>query len=249
MPAKIPEQLMKLDIVYEDDNIVALSKPSGLLSIPDRYNQSIPCLYHEAALKYEQLFVVHRLDKDTSGLIVFAKTEESHRYMSQLFEGRNVEKYYLAIVNGRPIKTSGSIVAPIAEHPNHKGRMSIQKKGRFAHTDYELVETWNGYSLLKLRIHTGRTHQIRVHMQHLGTPVVGDPFYGNGAPLLLSSVKKKFRLAENAEEERPLISRLALHASELIFTDMKGKKQDIIAPLPKDMSVSIKQLTKWGKER
>lgn len=238
---------MKLEIIYEDEDIVALSKPSGLLSIPDRYNNTIPCLYHEVAKQYEQLFVVHRLDKDTSGLILFAKNEDSHRYMSQLFEGRDVEKYYLAIVHGRPLKEKGSIVAPIAEHPTHKGRMSVQKKGRFAHTDYEVQETWNGYSLLRLRIHTGRTHQIRVHLQHLGHPLVADPFYGNGATLMLSSIKKKFRLSENAEEERPLLSRLGLHASQLIFTNRKGEKQEINAPLPKDMSVTIKQLTKWGK--
>ncbi len=238
---------MKFEIIYEDDDIVALNKPSGLLSIPDRYNDTIPCLYHEVAKAYDKLFVVHRLDKDTSGLIVFAKNEESHKYMSQLFEGRDIEKYYLAIVNGKPFKTSGSIVAPIAEHPTWKGRMSIQKKGRFAHTDYEVLESWSSFSLLKLRIFTGRTHQIRVHLQHLGTPVVGDPFYGNGGTLLLSSFKKKFKLAESEEEERPLLSRLGLHASELVFTDAKGVKKSITAPLPKDMSVTLKQLAKWAK--
>jgi len=237
---------MKFEIVYEDEDIVAYNKPSGLLSIPDRYNAEIPCLYHMAAKDYKQLFVVHRLDKDTSGLIVFAKNEESHKFMSGLFEGRDVEKYYLAIVNGRPFKDKGSITAPIAEHPTHKGRMSIQKKGRFAHTDYEVEKSWNQFSLLRLRIHTGRTHQIRVHMQHLGNPIVCDPFYGNGGTLLLSSIKKKFKLAENAEEERPLLSRLALHASQLKFTDKDGHKKEINAPLPKDLTVTIKQLDKWG---
>lgn len=239
---------MKFEIIYEDDDIVALNKPSGLLSIPDRYNDTIPCLYHEVAKKYDKLFVVHRLDKDTSGLIVFAKSEESHKYMSQLFEGRDIEKYYLAIVNGKPFKSSGSIIAPIAEHPVRKGRMSIQKKGRFAHTDYEVLEMWNNFSLLKLRIFTGRTHQIRVHLQHLGNPVVCDPFYGNGGTLLLSSIKKKFKLGENEEEERPLLSRLALHASELIFIDRMGEKKRIEAPLPKDMSVTLKQLAKWSNK-
>jgi 23S rRNA pseudouridine1911/1915/1917 synthase len=237
---------MKFDIIYEDDDIVAVNKPSGLLSIPDRYNDTIPCLYHQMAAGYEKLFVVHRLDKDTSGLIVFAKNEDSHKYMSQLFEGRNVEKYYLAIVNGKPIKPAGSIVAPIAEHPNRKGRMSVQKKGRFAHTDYKLEKEWSGFSLLRLQIFTGRTHQIRVHMQHLGNPIVCDPFYGTGGTLLLSSIKKKFKLAENAEEEKPLLSRLGLHASELKFVNRKGEPMDIIAPMPKDLSVAIKQLDKWA---
>lgn len=238
---------MKFEIVYEDDHIVAVNKPSGMLSIPDRYNNEIPCLYHEVAAHYPQLFVIHRLDRDTSGLIVFAKNEESHKYMSQLFESRDVEKYYLALVNGRPFKASGSIIAPIAEHPNHKGRMSVQKKGRFAHTDYEVLEVWNGYALLKLRIFTGRTHQIRVHMQHLGNPIVCDPFYGSGGTLLLSSIKKKFKLGDKEEEERPLLSRLGLHATQLIFIDMQGERREITAPLPKDMSVTIKQLGRWGK--
>lgn len=238
---------MTFDIIFEDDDIVAVNKPSGMLSIPDRYNDTIPCLYHAVAARYDQLFVVHRLDKDTSGLIVFAKNEESHKYMSQLFQGRDVEKYYLALVNGRPFKTSGSIIAPIAEHPTRKGRMSVQKKGRFAHTDYELLDSWNSFSLLKLRIFTGRTHQIRVHLQHLGNPIVCDPFYGSSEPLLLSSIKKKFKLSENVEEEKPLLNRLALHASQLVFVNPKGEKLDITAPLPKDMSVTIKQLGKWGK--
>ncbi len=237
---------MKLEVIFENEDLVAYNKPSGLLSIPDRYNDTIPCLYHEAAKRYDKLFVLHRLDKDTSGVICFAKNEESHRYMSQLFEGRDVEKYYLAIVNGRPIKDAGSIVAPIAEHPNHKGRMSIQKKGRFAHTDYEVLEKWNGFSLLRLRIHTGRTHQIRVHLQHLGHPVVGDPFYGSGGTLLLSAFKKKFKLSEKEEEERPLISRLALHSTQLVFHSPKGERTIIDAPLPKDMAVTIKQLSKWA---
>lgn len=239
---------MKFDILYEDNDIVAINKPSGMLSIPDRYNDSIPCLYHEVAKHYDQLFVVHRLDRDTSGIIVFAKNEESHRYMSQLFEGRDVAKYYLALVNGRPFKDSGSIIAPIAEHPTRKGRMSIQKKGRFAHTDYEVQEKWNGFSLLKLRIFTGRTHQIRVHLQHLGNPIVADPFYGDNMPLRLSSIKKKFKLSEKEEEERPLLSRLALHASQLIFHNARTEKVTIDAPLPKDMAVSVKQLDRWARQ-
>ena len=237
---------MKLEVIFKNEDLVAYNKPSGLLSIPDRYNDTIPCLYHEAAKHYDKLFVVHRLDKDTSGVICFARNEESHKYISGLFEGRDVEKYYLAIVHGRPIKQSGSIVAPIAEHPNHKGRMSIQKKGRFAHTDYEVLEKWNGFSLLKLRIHTGRTHQIRVHLQHLGHPIVGDPFYGNGSTLLLSAIKKKFKLSENEEAERPLISRLALHSNKLVLVSAGGERIEIEAPLPKDMAVTIKQLSKWA---
>lgn len=239
---------MKLDLIYEDDNLVFYNKPSGMLSIPDRYNETIPNLYHEAAKHFDQLFVVHRLDKDTSGLICFAKSDRSHKYMSQLFENREVEKYYQGIVHGVPAKSSGSIIAPIAEHPNHKGRMSVQKKGRFSHTDYEVAQSWKGFSLLNIRIHTGRTHQIRVHLQHIGHPLVGDPFYGNGKSLYLSSIKKKFKLSANEEEERPMIGRLALHAARLVFTDPDGVRKDIRADLPKDMSVTLKLLTRWANQ-
>lgn len=237
---------MKFEIIYEDQDIVAVNKPSGLLSIPDRYKADIPCLYHEVALRYDELYVVHRLDRDTSGIILFARNAASHKYFSQLFEGRDVSKYYLALVNGKPVKTAGTIIAPIAEHPNHKGRMSVQKKGRFAHTDYQLEKYWNSFSLLRLQIFTGRTHQIRVHMQHLGTPVVADPFYGDGKGIYLSSFKKKFKLSEDKEEEQPLIGRLALHAHRLLFTNAQGQKMELEAPLPRDMAVAIKQMDKWG---
>ncbi len=236
---------MKYQIVFEDDDIVLFDKPSGLLSIPDRYNAAIPCLYHEVARQYKELFVVHRLDKDTSGLICFAKSRDSHKYMSQLFESREVEKYYTAIVSGVPQQTSGSIIEPIGEHPVHKGRMIVHRKGRPAHTDYEVIQSWKNFSLLTLRIHTGRTHQIRVHLQHLGHSIVGDEFYGNTPKLMLSAIKRKFKIAEE-EEERPLLGRLALHASRLVFRDRAGNERSVTCPLPKDMSVAVKQLSKWN---
>ena len=233
---------MKFDIIYEDDDIVAVNKPSGLLSIPDRYNNTIPCLYHQMAAGYEKLFVVHRLDKDTSGLIVFAKNEDSHKYMSQLFEGRDVEKYYLAIVNGRPIKEAGTIIAPIAEHPTHKGRMSVQKKGRFAHTDYELKQTWNGFSLLRLRIFTGRTHQIRVHMQHIGHPLFNDDTYG-GNRIVKGTIFAKYKqFIENCFE---IIPRHALHAQTLGFIHPRTRQPiQFESPLPDDFK---NVLEKWRR--
>lgn len=239
---------MRLEPIYEDSDIVAYNKPSGLLSIPDRYNKDIPCLYHLAAALHEDLFVVHRLDKDTSGVICFAKNEASHKYMSGLFESREPEKYYLALVHGRPMQQKGSITVPIAPHPVHKGRMSVQKKGRSSRTDYEVLEMWHAFSLLKLRLYTGRTHQIRVHLQHLGHPVVCDPFYGQESPVYLSAIKKKFKLSAKEDEvERPLLQRLGLHASSLIFTNAKGLRVEIEAPLPKDMAVTLKQLAKWAR--
>jgi 23S rRNA pseudouridine955/2504/2580 synthase/23S rRNA pseudouridine1911/1915/1917 synthase len=237
---------MKSDLIFENNDLIAFSKPSGLLSIPDRYNAALPCLLHEAQRKYGKLFVVHRLDKDTSGLICFAKNEHSHRYLSQLFQDRKVVKSYLAIVQGVPLKPSFSIKAPIDAHPVQKGRMCIAKKGKPAHTDYETIEVWKNFALLKIQIHTGRTHQIRVHLQHIGHPVVGDAFYGSGESLFLSSFKKKFKLSEKEETERPLISRLALHSASLQFTAEDGTEMNLEAPLPRDMSAVLKQFSKWN---
>lgn len=238
---------MKFNPIYEDEDIIAFNKPSGMLSIPDRYNSELPNLYKEVSPHHGQLFLVHRIDKDTSGLMCFAKHEQSHKYMSQLFENRQIEKYYRALVHGHPLQPSGSITAPIAEHLTHKGRMVVQPKGRASRTDYETVESWKGYALLRLQLHTGRTHQIRVHLQFLGHPIVCDPFYGDGKPLLLSSIKKRYKHSGGLEEEeRPLLARLALHASELIFTNEKGQHVHITAPLSKDMEATIKQLNKWA---
>lgn len=237
---------MKPDVIFENNDLIAFSKPSGLLSIPDRYNGSLPCLLHEAQRQYGKLFVVHRLDKDTSGLICFAKNEHSHRYLSQLFQDRKAAKFYLAIVQGIPLKPAFSITAPIEAHPVQKGRMCISRKGKPAHTDYETLRVWKNFSLLKIQIHTGRTHQIRVHLQHIGHPVVGDAFYGSGESLFLSSFKKKFKLSEKEEAERPLLNRLALHASSLRFTAENGTGMIIEAPLPRDMSATLNQLSKWN---
>jgi 23S rRNA pseudouridine1911/1915/1917 synthase len=237
---------MKLETVFENENLVAFNKPSGMLSIPDRYDAEKPCIKNIAEKAYGKLFVVHRIDRDTSGLIVFAKNEESHKYLSQLFQSRNIEKYYIAIVQGNPFTPSGTIEKGIMPHPTIKGRMVVNAKGKEARTDYEVLQSFSGFSVVRLRIYTGRTHQIRVHMKDLGYPLVCDPVYGHDKPVYLSDFKKKFKLSINELDERPILSRLALHAHQIKFQDMDGQKIDIIAPLSKDMSATIKQMEKWA---
>ncbi|HLY71971.1 MAG TPA: RNA pseudouridine synthase, partial [Puia sp.] len=122
------------------------------------------------------------------------------------------------------------------------------KKGKPSITDYEVLEEFGSYSLVQFHIHTGRTHQIRVHMQHLGHPVVCDELYGNGEPVLVSSFKKKFKLSKFAEEEKPILSRLALHAWSLEIPDANGNEYTIEAPMPKDMKAFLQQLRKWNKK-
>lgn len=233
---------MRPDIIFENDQFVAVNKPSGLLSIPDRLGQELS-LKDLLKSKYGDIYTVHRLDKDTSGIIVFAKDEETHKQLSQLFEGREVEKFYLGLVHGKLMNENGSVDAAIMEHPGKTGKMVTHVKGKVSLTDYTVLESFRLYSWLQFQIHTGRTHQIRVHMQHIGHPIVCDELYGDPAPILLSALKKKFKLSKDAEEERPLMSRLALHSHRLTFT-LNEEKFELEAELPKDLRAMLQQLRK-----
>jgi 23S rRNA pseudouridine955/2504/2580 synthase/23S rRNA pseudouridine1911/1915/1917 synthase len=195
--------------------------------------------------KYSSIYTVHRLDRETSGLILFAKNEIAHKHLSALFAERITEKYYLGIALGSSIEKKGTIDAPIAEHPVKKGTMVIYRKGKESLTEYEVVEDFKIYSLMQFKILTGRTHQIRVHAKHIGHPIACDKLYGDGKPIFLSSIKHKFKLSKNEEEEKPILNRLALHSHKLKFTDINGKIFDLEAPLPKDMKATLQQLRKW----
>ncbi len=234
---------MKLDIVFQNEHFIAINKPAGLLSIPDRFGKD-PSLKTILLEKFGKIFTVHRLDKDTSGLIVFAKDEATHKYLSQLFESHAVEKYYLGLVQGTLMNKKGTIDVPLMEHPGKTTLMMTHKKGKPSVTDYEVIEDFGLFSLLQFRIHTGRTHQIRVHMKHLGNSIVCDDLYGDRQPILLSSFKRKFNLSKNELDERPMLNRLALHSFQLKFTDGQGVRQELEAPLAKDMRALLQQLRK-----
>lgn len=234
-------------IIFENDDFIAINKEAGMLTIPDRHDEKQLSLYKILNHQYGKIFIVHRLDRDTSGLILFAKNETTHKYLSQLFEQRNIEKKYLGIVRGSIPEKNGSINEPIAEHPVKKGMMIISKKGKPSLTNYEVLEDYGIYSLVEFEIHSGRTHQIRVHLKSIGHPIICDEIYGDGKPILLSSFKKKYKLSDNELEERPLISRLALHSASLRFTDIRGEQFFLEAPLPKDMKALLQQLRKNRK--
>lgn len=231
-------------IIFENDDFVAINKEPGVLSIPDRHDETQLSLYTILTQKYGRIFIVHRLDRDTSGLILFAKNEGTHKYLSQLFEQRNIQKKYLGIVRGSMPEKTGSVNEPIAEHPVKKGVMSVSKKGKPSLTNYEVLEDYGIYSLVQFEIQSGRTHQIRVHTKYIGHPIICDEVYGDGKPILLSSFKKKYKLSQNDLEERPIISRLALHSHSLHFKDIHQKEFFIEAPLPKDMKALVQQLKK-----
>lgn len=240
---------MKLEILYEDDDLIIVNKPSGLLVIPDRFDASLPSLNKMLEAKYDQrIWVAHRLDKETSGVICFAKNEAAHKYLSTIFMEREVSKYYAGIVNGIVVPEEGRIENLIAEHPAVYGKMVVAKKeGKISVTDYRVSEQWPLYALMQFQIHTGRTHQIRVHMQYIGHPLVCDDLYGDGKPFYVSTIKRRYNMAKHDEEERPLLNRVALHAYRLEFETVSGKLVTADAPLPKDMAATVNQLNKWCK--
>jgi 23S rRNA pseudouridine955/2504/2580 synthase/23S rRNA pseudouridine1911/1915/1917 synthase len=237
--------MLKPEILLETDRWIALNKPYGLLSIPDREGRDVS-LKQLLQEKYGQIFTVHRLDRNTSGVIVFAKDEETHKFLSQAFEERSVQKFYLGIVTGTLSPKKGTIDQPIAENSTKRGMMIIHKRGKASVTDYEVLEAFGKYSFVRFQIHTGRTHQIRVHMQYLGHPLICDDLYGDPSPILISSIKRKFKLSKNDLEERPIMNRLALHAAELQFTDASGTDYKLEAEMPKDMRALLQQLKKWA---
>ena len=233
-------------ILLENDDFVAINKPSGLLSIPDREGKDVS-LKTLLKINYGEIFTVHRLDRETSGIVVFAKNEGSHKFLSQQFENRETTKIYNGLVLGQPLENSGVINEPISEHPSKKGMMAVYKKGKESITEYEVVENFRLFSWMRFKILTGRTHQIRVHMKFLGNPIACDPLYGDGKPVFISQLKSRYKLSQSEEEERPLLNRLALHAAELKFKTMDGKEVFLEAPLPKDLKAIVNQLKKWKK--
>jgi 23S rRNA pseudouridine1911/1915/1917 synthase len=180
--------------------------------------------------------IVHRLDRGTSGLLVVAKDDETHRSLVRQFASRTVEKEYLALVLGLPARATGEVDAPIGRDPVHRQKMSVRApRGREARTSWRVEERFDGAALLRVRIHTGRTHQIRVHLASIGHPVAGDPVYGGTRTP--SSRRAEARAALQSLE-RP-----ALHAARLAFTHpASGDRLALEAPLPEDLHRVLERL-------
>lgn len=240
---------MKLSqhIIFQNEDLIVINKPSGLLSIPDREGKELS-LKALLLQEFGQIYTVHRLDRDTSGVIIFAKNETAHKFLSQQFEDRKTEKLYNGMVIGEPAPAEGSVDAPIAPHPVKPGVMSIHRSGKQALTDYKVLESYGTYSWMEFRIHTGRTHQIRIHMKEIGYPLVADEVYGDGKPILLSALKAKFKLSKYADEQ-PILGRLALHAYSLGIQLPDGKIQTFTAEAPKDLRATLQQLEKIKQKK
>ena len=196
-PVELLAEDLPLDIVYEDAELIVLNKPKDMVVHPAPGHSSgtlvNALLYHcgdslSGIGGQQRPGIVHRLDKDTSGLMLAAKTDRAHQSLSAQLSDRSLSRVYQALLRGTPRQSEGVVDAPIGRHPTDRKRMAVSvKNGRPARTRYQVLESFPGFSLVQCRLETGRTHQIRVHMAHIGHPVAGDTVYGGGSVLGLDS--------------------------------------------------------------
>lgn len=231
-------------LLYEDDDYVIMDKSAKLLSLPDRWDLEIPNAFGYMSDLFGKIYVIHRLDKDTSGIMAFAKNEKAHAHACKLFEAREMEKEYIAILEGNLSNTEGTIDQALMSIPSGKGKQQIHSEGKASITGYKVVDYFRGYTLVNFYPKTGRTHQIRVHAAHLGSPLLCDRMYGFSHEFKISTIKKKKYKIKKDEVERPLLTRHALHAKKLSFRNEAGKLISIEAETPKDIRATINQMKK-----
>lgn len=243
----IPEAI-PLDVLYEDEFLVAINKPAGMVVHPAKGHWS-GTLTAALAHHFSKLSdaggptrpgIVHRLDRETSGVILIAKTNEVHYKLCAQFEARDVQKTYMTIVSGHLDRDRDRIIQPIGHHPYQREKMAIRSghpSSRYAETQFEVVERFPGYALLKVFPKTGRTHQIRLHLAHIGCPVLCDRLYAGHSQITRGQLHRRLArgLPLRAEDAEVVLSRQALHAAEIEFTHPKTEQAlRITAPLPED---------------
>jgi 23S rRNA pseudouridine1911/1915/1917 synthase len=232
----------KVEIIYQDDDILVINKPASVSVTKDRTGAT-----QLKDLLSAQLRLVHRLDKDTSGVMLLAKNVEAQTKFTTYFEKRQVKKTYLAIVAGFVPAPQGTIDAPLTRDPKNTTLMCIaKKKGKESATNWRLLADFGRFALLAVEPLTGRTHQIRVHLPSIRLPLAIDPLYGSSQPILLSEFKSEYRLGK-FQVEKPLIERLTLHAYQLVIPEGTENRPDcFIAKLDKKFTACLKMLTKYN---
>ena len=250
--APVPEDI-PIPVIHEDDKLVVVNKPPGMVTHPAKGNWS-GTLVNALQFHFDKLSttagdhrpgIVHRLDRDTSGLLIVAKCDQAHKLLAAQFEARTIAKQYLAIVRGEPSRDSDFIEKPIGPHPIDRERMAIRPPedgGKEAATFYEVLERFGGHALVRCRPKTGRTHQIRVHLTHIGHPIVADKMYAGQSRLTVGDL--------GGEGDEVLIERQALHAHRLEFVDPSTNQRiKLEAPIPEDMARTIEALRLAMKRR
>ncbi len=237
-----PRELPKFAVIHEDDRVIAFNKTPGISVIPERYQGAIS-LKTLAEERFGRLWTVHRIDKDTSGVIVFARDAEAHKSLNDQFERHETKKIYAAVVEGEMADQEMRIDIPLAPDPGKPGRMRPSARGKESLTTIRVRERFRGYTYIEAEPFTGRQHQIRVHCKAVGLPLAIDPVYGNHTQILLSELKRSYR--DYGREEQPLIDRLTLHAERLTVTHPgTGERITFEAEIPKDIKALLTQLRK-----
>lgn len=244
-----------LTVLYEDEHLVAINKPPGMVVHPARGHWT-GTLVSALQFHFDQLSgvggpsrpgIVHRLDRDTSGVIVVAKNDLTHTRLAEQWEARTVEKEYFAIVTGRPDRDRDYVDEPIGFHPVQREKMAIRRGdpgSRAARSFYEVQTRFDGFATVKIVPHTGRTHQIRVHLAHIGCPVLCDKQYGGRDRLTRGD------LCRDADDTQVLLARQALHARRLTVTHPhSGERLTFEAPLPDDLAVTLAALEQYRPPR
>ncbi len=243
VPSTVASQEIPLTILHDDEDVVVIDKPAGIVVHPSAGHADgtlvNALLFHVRDLSgiggEVRPGIVHRLDKDTSGVMIIAKNDEAHRRLTAAWNTEGVRKEYLAVVYGTPASDRGTVDAPIGRDPRDRKRMAIVADGRRAITDYEIVERLRASSLVRCRLRTGRTHQIRVHMKHLGHPIVGDPVYSG--PQWKGIPEKKLQRTLSS------LTRQMLHAERITFVHPRsGEPITVTAEIPADMRAVIDAL-------
>jgi 23S rRNA pseudouridine1911/1915/1917 synthase len=250
-----PESL-PLSVVFEDEHQLVIDKPAGLVVHPGagirRGTLANALLHRLPAIRSvggaDRPGIVHRLDKQTSGLLVVAKTARAHRELVEMMRRREVHRVYLALVWGEPRAAKGEIDAPLGRDPRDRKRIAVVRRGgRLARTGWRVSERFGLATLLEVRLETGRTHQIRVHLAHSRHPVVGDPTYGGRPKKQLSLGERERSLASDLLRCLP---RQALHAVELAFTHpVTGEERTFTSPMPEDLRLALARLREFVRSR
>ncbi len=233
-------------VLHADDDIIVVSKPAGLLSIADRFDPLLPNLRQVLEDEFGEVLTVHRLDRDTSGVMLFARTADAHRELNRQFAERAVYKLYHALVGGVMREDEMKVDIPIAPNPVRKGLMMPSVRGKEALTLLKVLQRFRMATLVECDLRTGRQHQIRVHLAAIGHALLVDPDYGESEGFMLSSIKRRYNLAKHTEE-RPIIGRVTLHSRTVRFNHpATQEKMEFTAEYPKDFSAALQVLNKYA---